>query len=247
MSSAAFALSLIFVAGTTGCFCTTMTPCFAQPQYLAPPPGVSSDQGSTVPPEVVPLVAPPAPAGLSATEGQLGANAPGLTTPELAGAGPSTALGGIQTAQQGRQAALNGLMGNQPWTPQLNEDLQAQARAQSASTGAPTSPNSSPLLAANGTSSGGTQPGQPGQNMNQAQNMNDYSDSQTLTGGVKYQQYYQNTQRSGFTNAASGEAALMAPYAQPGRISTVWATSGLGLPFFLLGATGLGIRNGFRW
>ena len=41
-------------------------------------------------------------------------------------------------------------------------------------------------------------------------------------------------------------SALMAPYAQPGRISTVWATSGLGLPFFLLGATGLGIRNGFR-
>jgi hypothetical protein len=197
-----------------------------------PPPPVSASDNSMVPPEVVPLTPPPAPAGAE----QFGANAPGLTSPEQVaggGAGPATALGGMQSAKQARQTAFNALMGDQQWSPQLNEELQAQANARATAAAAAQPGGTNGMLANNA--------------QQQAQTGGDYSESQTLTGGVKYQQNYQNTQRSGFTNATSSSLGLMSGYANPSNLSTAGASNGLGLPFFLLGATGLGIRNGFRW
>jgi hypothetical protein len=249
-NSKALALLLILLASSSSCF----MPCVAQSQYLAPPPSVLGDN-STVPPEVVPLVEPPAPAGASGAYAgasdvtqQLGANAPGLTSPEQTGAGPANALNGMQTAKQARSAALNSLMGNQEWSPQLNEELQAQAQAKAAALAAAQPGASNNVSGANG---GSGVPGAPNNtiasNGQTGVSNNDYSESQTLTGGVKYQQNYQNTQRSGFTNASSSSLGLVSGYANPSNVSTAGASYGLGIPFFLLGATGLGIRNGFRW
>lgn len=207
------------------------------------PTGVGLEQDSLLPPEVVPLD-PAAASSLVKSQEQ----ARNFALNSSAGTMQTTANGrssinGMQTAQDFRKAALNSLTNQSPIQGQFvpNAFMSGQGIGSLAGQGS---------SIANGQQANG-QLGQsswirPGQDAPAlASSTAGASQSQTLTGGVKNQPIRRDTKRGGFSNAFSALAGFGSGMMLGSMVR--YPNSALGLGLFGLGASGFGIRNGFRW
>lgn len=214
---------------------TAGAPCVVAQGLANSPNSALPDQDSLLPPEVVPLD-PAAASNLSAVEAakrqaqtsngattSTGASVPGLVNAPGAGGGP------MMTAQQMRNAAFNSLYNQGQLQPQ-----QMQPQFQSGFVNYNNNPmaNNPALYAPYQSAMANTQPPQ----------------SQTLTGASPNNYPTQNITRGGFTNTASGIAAL----GTAGLLSSFLirpssvGSAAMGIGMFGLMMTGFGARNGFR-
>jgi hypothetical protein len=197
---------------------------------------------SLLPPEVVPLD-PSAANKLMQSQAQ--SRAAQMSMPEAQGGMPSAPGGdpmnGMQSAQDARRAAYDQLMGQNQVTP-INRSYQNQFPGAQGGPGTGMGPSFTPVANNYGgpggpggqtSQSGWTQPGQGG--------------SQTLTGGVNYNQQRRDIRRAGFSNALSAVAGLGTGLMLGSLVSRSYYSSPVGLGALGLGMTGFGLRNGFRW
>jgi hypothetical protein len=185
---------------------------------------LSQGDDALLPPEVVPLD--------PSTAGSIGraqaASTPSTTGNAVPGLVDNNAAGNMQSAQDFRKAAFNSLY-NQGQVPQ-QQPFPGQWRAGQLNPAQAAAQGQSPMDSQDTTSMANNPPTQ----------------SQTLTGGTKYQQKLQNTHRGGFSNVLSAAGAFGAGAMLGGffiRPNNPMMQAGI----WGLTTTGFGTRNAFRF
>ncbi len=210
---------------------------------LSSSPGFASGQESLLPPEVVPLD-PEMAEQLTASQAQARA----ASTP-ISGSQEQSWVagqpGGMQTAQEFRQAAFNSLYGNEAW----NGQYPAQQYR-----GAAFPPPAGSLPAVSSLGQHGLVATGQGVELGQSQWVQPSayntrvavgSQSQVLTGGVKNVPSRHSSKRGGLTNALSAVGAFGSGVFLGSVVRRPNTALGLGLMGLTL--SGLGVRNGFRF
>ena len=191
---------------------------------------LAAEQDSLLPPEVVPLD--PAAAN-KLVQSQAQSRAAQMSTPEL----QPDPMSGMQTAQDARKSTYDQLLGQSQTTPLNSSNQFGASQGGQGFNNQPGSFGTQIANASPGTAQAGqsnwVQPGSAG--------------SQTLSGSVKAAPQKQDIRRGGLSNAVSAVAGLGTGLFLGSLVSRSLYTNPIGLGMFGLGATGFGVRNGFRF
>ncbi|HEY9784539.1 MAG TPA: hypothetical protein V6D17_03985 [Candidatus Obscuribacterales bacterium] len=250
---ARLALSLTLAVVASGQIISSASPAHAQMESLSQLHGLSADQESLLPPEVVPLD-PQAAAKLAETQSTARQMSPPFDQPAPGLSGSESQSGGqMQSVREFRQQAFNNLMGKEELWKQANSNQQVPGLAplqpmSGATMGTITPQSGAPGLGQPAPMQGqqpqlGLSPWQTPQSLASANSLP--AQTQTLSGGVK-KSPVKGIARTGFSHAVSGLVGFGA-----GAYSA-FALRSRPMALYSLGIMGVGmgnyaLRNGFRF
>lgn len=223
-----------------------------QAGYLGQAQGLSPDQDSLLPPEVVPHGMPADISPAAPQQGMTMGASPGLLDSTTPGTSMNMNAAPPMTPQSMRRAAFESLM-NQPIGNQMNQFTPTQGSTFGQSQPAPGGSFGAPLMDPQG---GPFAPGQPGigqlgqpdwliMGNNKSPNANaQVSQTQTLTAGSKIPITRHDTRRGGAAHNISGFSSVGAGLLT-GLVRRPNSLFGLGATGVMM--TGFGVRNGFRF